>query len=157
MKAEDSVVIEVVKATANKHLLPLHQLFNLSTNICAVGVHKTPTHKILNQLTLNGELFILAKDNETGEVEGYVGSIISVFDKEKHAEQYETAAIRFGAKYYDYNQYNCIFVVKNLTKINKLTIEKLLNNREYLKQKDKKFNLTKFFCQRTNQLYLKKK
>lgn len=154
MLAKNETVIEVVKATDGKNYLSLHQLFNWSTKICAIGVHKTPAKEILRMLTVDGEFFILTKDDETGEIGGFVGSIYEILDKKKHEERYQDAAKSYGAKYYDYNQYNCIFIVKNLTQINQETIEKLLNNREYLKQKGKKFCLSKFFSERTNQLYL---
>lgn len=153
---KEYTVIEVVKATEYKHLLPLHQLFNLGTKKCAIGIHQAPTQKILTDLTIDGELHILAKNDETGEIEGYVGTIEIAFDKTKHTKEYKKYAKQYSAKYYDYDNYRCLFVVENLTKINEATIRKLLNGAEYLKDKDKRFDLESFFSQRSNLVYLKK-
>ena len=153
----DGKLLQVIKAVKQKSLLDCHRLFNWGNEYVAFGVHHKPNKSASTKLVTDGEFYLVFKDDETGEIKGYVATIYNVIVKDRRPEQFNKMAKRYSVIYYDHRQYNTIFLVENVQLVNEQTLMYLLNERTYFNDEAKQFNLHRLFKQRTNQVYLMKK
>lgn len=152
----DGTVLQVFKGVKNKKFIDWHLTVNIEKNYIAFGVPHKPSQENMLKLSCDGEFYFLVKCDETHEIKGYVGSIHSVIRKDSKPQLYTEYAKRFGALYYDYQQYETIYLVKNVVPVHQQALEYLLDGRTYLENDNMQFNLNQFFKDRSNQVYLKK-
>lgn len=147
--------IQVIKGVHDKQMLDCHRSFTLDKKFCAFGVHHVPNQEMTKRLGIESQFLCIFRDDETQEMKAYHGDIYTVIKKDLQPKQYKEAYRRYGALYYDYEQYKTIYLIENLTLITKEDILTLVKDYVYAKDASRVFTLDEFTHTRTNQLYLK--